>query len=214
MAKTNRSDGSYATADLFEPHPHIKNAWKYHSRSDSQITLLTGKKFDPAPFENAICSSSKLIRDVVIFGNGRQYPGALIFLSSFIDQKEEQQLWDVISRINEEVEAHNRIERNMIAWIIADELTPEKSSKGTVLRGPTEEKFADHIERLYGERGRSLPPGMGLIQDSEIGSMTGNIVHEVLGFRLRDDQDFYRHGVDSTLATRIRSKIQAVSVLP
>ncbi len=47
-AKKNRPDGSFATADLFAPHPEIPHAWKYHSRADSQLTLITGKKFDPA----------------------------------------------------------------------------------------------------------------------------------------------------------------------
>ena len=34
QAKTNRTDGSFATADLFIPHPTIKDAWKYHSRTE------------------------------------------------------------------------------------------------------------------------------------------------------------------------------------
>ena len=60
LAKRNREDGSYATSDLFMPHPSIPDAWRYHSRSDSQLTLITGKKFDPAPLEDAIKASSPL----------------------------------------------------------------------------------------------------------------------------------------------------------
>lgn len=208
MAKTNRSDGSYATGDVFEPHPHIKNAWRYHNRSDSQITLLTGKKFDPAPFEDAICSSSNFIRDVVIFGNERQYPGALVFLCRSTGGNEEEEAWNVISRHNNEVEIHSRIDRNMVAWIIADELTPEKSSKGTILRGPTEEKFAAYIKGLY--EGTSGSPLASNVPDSEVHSLTASIVHEVMGFKVKDDEDFYQNGVDSTKATQIRSKLQTV----
>ncbi|TVY33989.1 Adenylate-forming reductase [Lachnellula subtilissima] len=206
MAKTNRPDGSYATGDVFEPHSHIKNAWRYHNRSDSQITLLTGKKFDPAPFEDAICSSSNLIRDVVIFGNVRQYPGALIFLCRLTGGNKEEEAWNVISKHNNEVEIHSRIDRNMIAWITADELKPEKSSKGTILRGPTEELFAAYIEELY--KGKSQSPLASNVIDSEVHSVTASIVHEVIGFELKDDEDFYQHGVDSTKATQIRSKLQ------
>ena len=208
LAKTNRSDGSYATGDVFEPHPHIKNAWKYHNRSDSQITLLTGKKFDPAPFEDAICSSSNIVRDVVIFGNERQYPGALVFLCRSTGENKEEESWNVISKHNDKVEIHGRIDRNMIVWISADELKPEKSSKGTILRGPTEERFAAYIDDLY-ERANQLPLASN-VPDSEVGSVTASIVHEVIGFELKDDEDFYQHGVDSTKATKIRSKLQIV----
>ncbi|TVY87444.1 Adenylate-forming reductase [Lachnellula willkommii] len=206
MAKTNRSDGSYATGDVFEPHPRIKNAWRYHNRSDSQITLLTGKKFDPAPLEDAICSSSSFIRDVVIFGNERQYPGALVFLCCSTSGNEEEEAWNVIARHNNEVEIHSRIDRNMVAWITADELIPEKSSKGTILRGPTEEKFAAYIEELYKQTSGS--PLASNVPDSEVRSLTASIVHEVMGFKILDDEDFYQHGVDSTKATQIRSKLQ------
>jgi long-subunit acyl-CoA synthetase (AMP-forming) len=81
MAKQTGGDGSFATSDLFEPHPTLKAAWRYHSRSDSQITLVTGKKFDPSPLKDALGSSSALIEVVLIFGNWRQVPGALIFLA-------------------------------------------------------------------------------------------------------------------------------------
>lgn len=43
MAKTNKQDDSFTASDLFEPHPIIEVAWKYYSRSDSQITLILGK---------------------------------------------------------------------------------------------------------------------------------------------------------------------------
>ena len=82
LAKQNREDGSYATSDLFEKHASIEGAWRYHSRADSQLTLVTGKKFDPAPVESAIVAgSSGALADVLVFGNGKQYPGALLFRS-------------------------------------------------------------------------------------------------------------------------------------
>jgi hypothetical protein len=211
MAKTNRPDRSYATSDLFEPHSKIKNAWRYRSRNDSQITLLTGKKFDPAPLEDAICSRSKSIKDVVIFGNGMQYPGALVFAcSGAIGSIEEA--WDVISKANVDFEAHSRIERNMIILVGADEAAPEKSSKGTILRGPTEQRFAEDIEKLYRRVPNSSSSSRAIIGDGGVISMVRNVVYDVLGFKLSDQEDFYQHGVDSTRATQIRSKIQAVSL--
>jgi hypothetical protein len=112
----------------------------------------------------------------------KQYPGALVILSGIIGQKEEEELWNIISRNNDEVEAHSRIDRNMVALITADKLKPEKSSKGTILRGSTEDKFAKHIEELYEGKNRSLLPVTAQIQDSEVGSVTRKLVHGVLGF--------------------------------
>ncbi|KAL8685031.1 MAG: hypothetical protein Q9218_008011, partial [Villophora microphyllina] len=91
MAKRNRDDGSFATADLLAPHPNIPNAWKYHSRADSQLTLITGKKFDPAPLEAAIASHG-FLSDALIFGNGMQQPGALLFRSDAARDMAEESL--------------------------------------------------------------------------------------------------------------------------
>ena len=121
MAKTNREDGSFATSDLFEQHPEIEGAWRYHSRSDSQITLITGKKFDPAPMEGAIVAASAEIKDCLVFGNGRQVPGALLFLKQdanpIASQKEaEDRIWEVIDGVSKKGQDHTRNSRNMVVW--------------------------------------------------------------------------------------------------
>jgi hypothetical protein len=211
MAKTNRPDVTYATSDLFEPHPEIRNAWRYHSRGDSQVTLLTGKKFDPAPLEDAIRESSGYIGDVFVFGDGRQYPGALLFLSCATTQKEEEEIYDAVQTVNERVEGHCRIDRNMVALITTERPGPIKSSKGTILRGPTTGLFSEQIDGLYGgKRVASSDSGVS-IDDIEVASVVGKIVHEVLGFRIDGKDDFYQHGVDSTRSTQIQSRLQAVS---
>lgn len=40
---SNCDDGSYATKDLFEPHPEIPHAWKYIARLDDTIVLVNGE---------------------------------------------------------------------------------------------------------------------------------------------------------------------------
>ncbi|TVY71259.1 Adenylate-forming reductase Nps10 [Lachnellula suecica] len=211
MAKRNRPDKSYATSDLFERHTHIENAWKYNSRSDSQITLLTGKKFDPAPLEDAISGWSSIIREAVIFGGGKQYPGALIFLSTAAGPGAESEVWEAVSQSNNKAENHSRINRDMLVLLSADEHKLEKSSKGTVLRGPTETKFAKYIEKKYGggKEGHSKLILPANIEEAE--TMISQIVEEALGSKLSATQDFYQAGVDSSRATQIRSKLQAMS---
>ncbi|KAI1007254.1 hypothetical protein K3495_g969 [Podosphaera aphanis] len=158
MAKVNREDGSFATRDLFEPHPTTKDAWRYHSRSDSQITLVTGKKFDPAPLEDEIKSSSPLIRDILIFGNGQQRPGALIFVKEDlnIDEAElKKKIWETVQLTNTNSPQHAQISKDLLQIIQKDSARLEKSSKGSLLRSSAEKKFADEIRSVYEESQKS-----------------------------------------------------------
>lgn len=211
MAKTNRPDGSYATSDLFEPHPSIANAWKYHSRSDSQITLITGKKFDPAPMEDALASSSALIQDVMVFGSGRQFPGALVFPSDEGEKLTEGELrdevWEELQKLNNKGQDHTRISKDMVLFVTMEKGPLAKSSKGTVLRGVEEVRFGQEIEKAYDQgsegAGEALP-------DAEILPFVRKAVRDVLGHQpdLDDHLDLYSHGVDSMKATQIRGLLQ------
>ncbi len=215
MAKTNREDGSFATSDLFEPHPEIEGAWKHHSRSDSQITLTTGKKFDPAPLEDAIVAAAADVRDCFIFGNGRQVPGALVFLKDNIDmtirEKREEvakRIWKEIAVLNENGQDHTRISVDMMTLKREGKL--EKSSKGTVLRAAAEKTFADEIERAYTRT-------VGAISNSGNKSTVEIVREVVIGVlrttEFRNQDDFYQHGVDSASCMRIKNLLGKVSSL-
>jgi hypothetical protein len=54
---SNRPDGSYATKDLFTPHPSIPDAWKYFARLDDTLVLMNGEKVVPLAFEQAVTDS-------------------------------------------------------------------------------------------------------------------------------------------------------------
>ncbi|KAK8130725.1 2-epi-5-epi-valiolone synthase [Apiospora kogelbergensis] len=121
-AKTNRPDGSYATADLFEAHPSIPDAWRYHSRSDAQIALGSGKKFDPAPLEGAILASTRHLRDVLVFGGGRDYPGALLFPSDGGATSESEVVdaaWPAVQELNRESQSYARLSKAMLVAVPA-----------------------------------------------------------------------------------------------
>lgn len=214
--KTNRPDGSFATSDLFERHPTITNAWRYHSRADAQVTLLNGKKFDPAPVEGEILASEvgkRLLSDVMIFGTGREMPGILLFpksgnTSTTGDQIVED-VWPTIEKMNEETQSHARLARKCI---IVVERKPEeipelpKSSKGTILRGQAERMFADEIERatdynpeLSGKRAR--------IPDSEVMDALGRLFDDVVGRHVDPQADLFAQGVDSIACSQLRQTI-------
>ena len=214
MAKRNREDGSFATADLFEPHPSIQDAWRYHSRADSQLTLITGKKFDPAPLEAAL-AISQLLDDVLVFGNGQQYPGALLFRSaSFSDLSDNSlldRIWPEVEKMNAEGQGHTKISRSMLVVMPSGIPGLEKSSKGTVLRKQAEERYSSVIEKAYqgGEISSNETDGTP-VPDEELPIWILGTVKSVLGSPnvIPENADLFAHGVDSVACMQIRARVQ------
>ena len=221
MAKRNRGDGSFATADLFEPHSSIPNAWRYHSRADSQLTLSTGKKFDPAPFENVI-ATLPLLSDVLIFGNGQEYPGALLFRSARSKQISTDSLldsiWPAIEDLNSKGQAHTRLSKSMLMIMPINTPRLEKSSKGTILRAQAEQMYETEIRLAY-ERS-SVMNGMmenGADQmdvpDQEVPDQVLAIINEIVQAKnqISEDADLFSVGVDSVACMQIRNLLKTVS---
>ena len=219
MAKRNREDGSYATADLFAPHSEIPNAWKYHSRADSQLTLITGKKFDPAPLEDAI-SLSPLLGDVLIFGNGQQLPGALLFRAlDTADMTNEElisALWPSIERLNAESQSHARLSKSMLTVMPKDAPGLEKSSKGTIMRGQAEKRYASEIVRAYNSH--ADPGANGVLSSTqddvandEVPTAVLQVIQHVLDIStpIPAEVDLFSLGVDSTHCMQIRALLQS-----
>ncbi|KAL8926702.1 MAG: hypothetical protein Q9208_002776 [Pyrenodesmia sp. 3 TL-2023] len=220
MAKRNREDGSFATADLFAPHPSTKNAWKYHSRADSQLTLITGKKFDPAPLEAAIALSD-LVRDALIVGNGKQCPGALLFRSDNAKDMDAgrllDELWPLINRLNGEGQPHTRLSRSMLVVMDPEAPRLEKSSKGTVLRAQAQERYAREIQSAYDKGNDNIELEEPVnIPDDEIPAAVVRIIKDVIGTpeRIPEDADLFSFGIDSVACMAIRAKLQARILRP
>lgn len=212
ISKTNRNDSSYATADLFEPHPSILNAWRYHSRADAQITLANGKKFDPSPLEEAIKASTGLLRDVLVFGAGGEYPGALLFKTADMisDHEVMTTVWPQIQKLNTNTSSHSRLARSMLIVISPKEGEEPlaKSSKGTILRRQAEARYADVIHEAYA--GKAIPPeSLHDISDKGLHSALLMLFSQVLGHDIDPSQDFFQQGVDSIACIQVRKLIEA-----
>ncbi|KAF2156883.1 acetyl-CoA synthetase-like protein [Myriangium duriaei CBS 260.36] len=209
MAKQNREDGSFATADLFARHESITDAWRYHSRADSQLTLITGKKFDPAPLEDAI-ATSELLEDALIFGNGQPYAGVLLFRSErasrIPDQELVGQLWPAIDALNRDSQDHARLLKKMLVPMPVLETELEKSSKGTIIRGAAEKRFADDIDNAYGTADED---SMTDVPDQEVLEALKAHIQSILGHKEkpRDDDDLFAYGVDSVAGMRVRNSL-------
>ena len=212
LVKTNRDDGSYATADLFEPHASIPNAWRYHSRADAQITLSNGKKFDPSPIEARILESTSTLRDVFIFGAGQDYPGALLFPKSGNDRSDQElqcEIWPIISEMNSSTQNHAQLSRSMLRVVsVPDGEQPlEKSSKGTILRGRANERYGSIIDAMYSKQ-VSLPLTPKEDAQHDLHDVVTNCFEAVLGRRIDPDKDVYQQGIDSIACIRIRKSIE------
>ncbi|KAK8095015.1 hypothetical protein PG997_001700 [Apiospora hydei] len=213
LAKTNRADGSYATADLFVPHSSILGAWRYHSRSDAQITLANGKKFDPSPLEGAIvAASARRLRDVLVFGGGRDYPGALLFPSDGRASASEviDAVWPSIQKLNENSPSHAGLTKAMLVIVLPEadgEKGLPKSSKGTIMRRQAEEQYGDLIKKAY-----KAGSGSGNLQyvsdDADVPSAVAEKFAQLLGRDLNPSQDLYGQGVDSIACIQIRKAIE------
>ena len=230
MAKRNRDDGSFATADLFVAHPTIPDAWKYSARADSQLTLITGKKFDPAPLEDAI-QASPLLSGAMIIGNGKQSPGVLLFRSARSSELDEsrllEQVWLDVEKLNTGSQNHARIPRSMLFVMPPDAPALPKSSKGTILRSQAEKLYEVQIEALYAKRGHAefvdgLDGAHTYIPDKNVLAFVEKVVCKVLkesGKTLVNagsipiDADLFSKGVDSIACMQIRNILSA-NIMP
>ena len=210
-----RTEVPFNSHDVFQPHPSISKAWKYCGRSDVQITLMTGKKFDPAGIESAL-STSRWIQDAVIVGDNRQFPAALIFLSiaaqSLDEPERASQVLQVVNRVNESCPSHARIERDMIKLLSTSEAAKiQKSSKGTVMRGKFAAAFEREIRELY-EGSVAKGDGAPLEEeslDTRIKLISSIIQSQVQEDSLDLDSNFYDKGIDSMKCMQIRNRIRS-----
>lgn len=213
QAKKNRSDGSFATADLFEKHPTIENAWFYHSRADSQLTLITGKKFDPAPLEAAIATSEN-VDDVLIFGDQRPYPGVLLLRSekstSISDMELRNTIWPRIDKLNRESQDHARIPQHMLVPIQHQDEPLEKSSKGTIIRRAVETRFAKYIDAAYEDKEQLDSQD---IADEKLSQYLIKLVQFMIQSPdpPAEETDLFSYGVDSIACMKLRSKLRQLT---
>ncbi|GAB7349481.1 hypothetical protein MBLNU459_g0193t1 [Dothideomycetes sp. NU459] len=210
MAKTNRGDGSFASADLFAPHESIPNAWRYDSRADSQLTLITGKKFDPAPMEGSIATSD-LLDDVLIFGNGQPFAGALLFRSQAAkripDADLVDKLWPTVEKMNADSQDHARLLRSMLVPMPVLDLPLEKSSKGTIIRGAVENRFAGAINGAYTNM---TSVSVGDVPDDQVADVIRDMIESIVAKKekLKKDTDLFSYGVDSVAGMQMRYKLR------
>ncbi|KAI9649625.1 hypothetical protein NHQ30_002206 [Ciborinia camelliae] len=209
LAKKNREDGSFETGDLFEPHPKIMNAWKHVGRKDAQITLLTGKKFDPVCIEETI-KMFPLVQDAFIFGNSRMYPGAIIIKSKeaagMEDEHVRDKLWPYFQKLNKNSPTHAKIFKDMLVLKPNNHFLA-KTAKGTTRRQQCEQFYDTNITAAY----ESYESAEAVSNSENLLETVMGIVEKAIGSstELQYDSDFRAHNIDSVQATRIVSRLNS-----
>lgn len=212
---SNQPDGSYATKDLFEPHPTIPKAWKYIARLDDTIVLVNGEKFNPVRFEGTI-RSNKAVREAVVFGAGRPNLGLLVVPSLSLEGRSAEEalevIWPVVESANESVEGYARISKDMVR-VLAVGATFPQTDKGSVIRQAFYRQFSDTINEAYdaaegGANARKMT-------EDELRAFLRKVFAGVFSKSVEFDgeTDFFSLGLDSLQAIHVRSEIlKAVDV--
>lgn len=223
----NREDGSYATSDLYSKQGDHR--WKYESRSDDTILLVSGKKATAAVVEQKL-KASPLVTEAIGFGANRGIIGALVFVSTdaiaqgaswddALKIKLLNQLESVLVEINCASPPHAQLAPEMICLLPPCEAAHiPYASKGTLQRARAYQQYADLINSIYldFDQGRSLQLDTGtrnagvakqqLSGETLIHWLQGK-VESINAKKLSPDVDLFVAGIDSIQSARIRAAV-------
>lgn len=210
--QSNQPDSSYATKDLFEPHPTIPRAWKYIARLDDTLVLVNGEKFGPVGLEGRI-RSNRNVTEAVVFGAGRPYLGVLVVPAASLATRSHEDILDiiwkeVIDKANEDVDSFARISKGMIRLLPVDCSYP-RTDKGSIIRQAFYKTFKAEIDETYDNQDAGTSDSLQILDLAELRDLVRRLLTEFLSSTadIGDDTDFFLLGLDSLQALQIRSQI-------
>jgi hypothetical protein len=192
---------SFHTRDLFTPHPVHQNWWKFVSRLDDRLTLVNGEKVLPIPIEGRIRQEG-LVKEAVVFGDGKTVPGILIVRSDAASQLSDaeflQDIWPAIEDANSRTESFSRIPRELIV-VLPSDIAYAKTDKGTFIRAKVYADFKPHIDAAYAAfDSDTYNEGSLALPVSELETYLLARFRDHLGVVLPSAQtDFFAYGIDS-----------------
>lgn len=190
--------GSFRTGDLFTPHPTEPGLWKYVCRLDDRFTLINGEKVLPISIEGRI-RQEECVREAVVFGEGKSYPGALVFRADaaahMSDEEFLEVVWPAVESANSRAETFSRIPKELVVVLPADATFP-RTDKGTFIRVPTYRQFEREIEAAY-EQFENEKGGTLSLSGQELEDFLLRRLKDRLAIELSVDDEFFALGVDS-----------------
>ncbi|KAH8895189.1 acetyl-CoA synthetase-like protein [Thozetella sp. PMI_491] len=190
---------SFRTRDLLAPHPTRAGLWKYVCRLDDRFTLVNGEKILPIPIEGRI-RQEPIVREAVVFGDGRAFPGVLIVksdrASDIPDDQFLEQVWPAVEAANANAETFSRIPKELVIVVPTGAKYPQ-TDKGTFIRVPVYRQFEKEIDHAYAkfdnEQGGSLS-----LPAEELELYLLDKMNKHLGVELASTSaDFFSAGIDS-----------------
>ena len=148
---------------------------------------------------------------MLIFGNNRPYPGALLLRSEAARGVSDEQLLDairpVVEKLNRESQDHARIPFDMLVPLPVQEQPLEKSSKGTIIRRAAESRFEDVIARAYDEQNGDDAPA---VPDEDLPQYLTGLIQSMTSqsAELTEDMDLFSYGVDSIACMQLRTRLR------
>ena len=154
-----------------------------------------------------------MVEGALIFGNGRPYPGILLFRSpasrGLADEEFLHECRPVIQRLNAESQSHARIKDDMLIPMPhhGEGQAFEKSSKGTVLRGSAEKKYREVIEKAYEGKEEEIAD----VKDDDIIAFISSAVCDILRRQgIKNHDELFHAGLDSMASMQIRQQLLKV----
>ncbi|RDW62389.1 hypothetical protein BP6252_11822 [Coleophoma cylindrospora] len=206
---SNRPDNSYATKDLFTPHPTIPNAWKYFARLDDTIVLMNGEKVIPIAFEQLVRDNIH-VAEAVMFGSGKNRVGMIIIPSDATKDMPEDEierlLVPVLAKANEDMPGYAQLSLEMLKILPAGTPYP-RTDKGTVIRAAFYKTFDAQIEAVY--EAAEVSTGTLSLSEAELREYIrvelGKLLTPSTAALIEDSTDFFSVGIDSLQAIQLRS---------
>jgi hypothetical protein len=146
---------TYATHDLYTPHPFKHDLWTYKGRSDDIIVFLTGRKTNPISYEHHIATHPEVKAALVV---GTQRFQAALLIELFEDKKLTvagraaviERIWPTIHEANQVCPTYARVANTHI--LLIDPKKPMvRAEKGTVQRQLTITMYTDELDALYAD---------------------------------------------------------------
>lgn len=155
--RSNDPPGSFHTGDLFLKHPTKPDRWKIVGRKDDQLKVYYKDRqtiVDGIIYENLIKEGCQdVLDDVVLFGQGRDKLGLLVFAEKAISGKQKpvlDRVWDAVEqKINGRFKVG--IEKEMIVIVggqPADQALP-RTTKLNFNRAQVYMRYKERIDEAY-----------------------------------------------------------------
>ena len=177
-----------------------------------------GEKASPGPIESLLRTSPELA-DALVVGSDRSQLGLLLFPRNDTPLKNLlTAISPLIDQANQSSPSFAHIATDMCVSVGTERAAQlPKSSKGTIQRGVANEVYKEEIDRLY--NGASTGDSASPIVKRNVNQIRDFIletVSSVAGDRaqktpIEPDTDLFSWGVNSVMATRIRTAMQKVS---